>query len=230
MAAIPPGPERRASIGRARLMLLFTPELCARGSEPLAVLDAALPHVDVVQVRIKSPVLGSAPARATYEWALAVLERVERVAPDVLVLVDDRVDVAGVLAGRGIAGVHLGTSDSPPALARALLGADGLIGLSTHGAADVVAAEQEPVDYLGFGPVFPSTTRGNVRGLGSEAAWIAARSTHRPLFPIGGIDAANALELAPVGRAAVSSAILGARDPGRAARELRGLLGAADAE
>jgi thiamine-phosphate diphosphorylase len=202
-------------------MLLFTPELCRR--DPLAVLEAALPHVDLVQVRIKAEGLGIAPARATHEWTERVLA-LAAAHSRVLVLVNDRVDVAGVLAARGVAGVHLGADDSPPELARALLGEESLIGLSTHGAAEVAAAEDRPVDYLGFGPVFASTTKRAARVLGSEAAWIAARASSRPLFPIGGIDLTNALELAPVGRAAVSAAILGAEDPGRAARELRALL------
>jgi thiamine monophosphate synthase len=51
---------------------------------------------------------------------------------------------------------------------------------------------------------------------------VAASSARpRPLFPIGGIDATNAAELAPVGRAAVCAAILGVADPGAAARALR---------
>jgi thiamine-phosphate diphosphorylase len=124
--------------------------------------------------------------------------------------------------------VHLGADDAPPELARALLGPEALIGLSTHGAADVVRATELPVDYLGFGPIHATATKGYARGLGSEAAWIAAQASAYPLFPIGGIDATNASELAGVGRAAVGSALLSAPDPARAARELAGLLRAED--
>ena len=46
------GGERRERLGRARLLLIFTPELCA--ADPLESLEAALPHVDVVQVRPKA--------------------------------------------------------------------------------------------------------------------------------------------------------------------------------
>ena len=218
------GAELRAHLGRSRLMLLFTPELCPAGSDPLAILAAALPHVDLVQVRIKDPELAVAPARALHDWTIRVLELVERCSADALVLVNDRVDLAGVLQERGVAGVHLGAEDSPPELARAVLGEQALIGFSTHGAADVARAGELPVDYLGFGPVFPSSTRGNARGLGAEAAWVAARASSRPLFPIGGIDATNASELAPIGRAAVCSAVLRARDPDSASAEIRSLL------
>lgn len=225
--AVGSGDERRERLAGARLMLLFTPELCARERDPLTALAQALPHVDVVQVRVKESGLGLAPARATLDWCLRVLELRERIAPEVLVLVNDRPDVARAL-GERIDGLHLGADDAPPALARALLGPEVLIGLSTHSAADVVAAQDLPLDYLGFGPVHPTATKGYAHGLGSEAAWIAARASAFPVFPIGGIDETNAAELSEVGRAAVGRAILAAEDPGEAAASLQRLLDPAE--
>lgn len=204
-------------------MLLFTPAACAPRA-PLALLEQAWPHVDAVQVRIKEPGLGTSPARALLECARAVLALRARTGRAVLVLVNDRVDVARVLADEGLDGLHVGADDAPPALARAALGPELLLGLSTHSAADVVQAGEEPLDYLGFGPVHATATKGYTRGLGSEAAWIAAQATSLPLFPIGGIDLANVDELAEVGRAAVSAAILGASAPDEAARALRAAL------
>jgi thiamine-phosphate pyrophosphorylase len=124
----------------------------------------------------------------------------------------------------GLAGVHLGQDDSPPALARELLGPAALVGLSTHSAADVVGANAADVDYLGFGPLHATQTKGYDRGLGFHAAWIAANGSELPLFPIGGIDPFNVGELAPIGRAAVCSAILDAEDPGQVAGEMRDAL------
>jgi thiamine-phosphate pyrophosphorylase len=218
------GAERRERLARARLMLIFTPELCPPGSDPLEVLARALPALDAIQVRVKDPELGTSPARAACDWTARVLELAGRARSDALVLVNDRVDVAAALAGAGVDGVHLGADDAPGELARALLGPDLLVGLSTHGAADVALAEELPVDYLGFGPIHATATKGYARGLGSEAAWIAARTSSRPLFPIGGIDATNASELVEVGRAAVGRAILAAADPARAARAIAALL------
>ena len=222
------GRERRARIARSRLMLLFTPELCPRGRDALEVLAEVLPHVDVVQVRIKEPGLGLAPARATLDWTRRVLALRAGQGSSALVLVNDRPDVARALAEEGVDGLHLGADDAPADLARALLGPDALIGLSTHTSAEVVAAELLPVDYLGFGPVHPTETKGYPRGLGAEAAWIAARASSLPLFPIGGIDATNAAELGEVGRAAVGRAVLASADPGRSARELVVLLASED--
>ena len=206
-------------------MLLFTPALC-RQRDPLETLDAALPFTDVVQVRVEHPddPRWAAPASELLLWTERVLERIYASAHAPLVLVNDRVDVAHALLERGVAGVHLGTEDCPPATARDVLGPEALIGLSTHDMRQVARAQEEPVDYLGFGPIHPTATKGYTKGLGSEAAWIADAASEIPVFPIGGIDATNAAELLQVGRAAVSSAILAADDPGRAAMEIRALL------
>jgi thiamine-phosphate diphosphorylase len=220
----------RERLAAARLMCLFGPELCG-GREPLGVLERALPWIDVVQVRPKPP--GSSRAQAAREsrdWCLRVLELVERSRLPTLVLVNDRVDVARTLRDCGLAGVHLGQEDCPPKLARELLGALPLIGLSTHDLVQVARASEEPIDYLGFGPIHPSATKGYERGLGCELAWVAQAASSLPVFPIGGIDLANAHELAGVGRAALSQAILAAEDPARAARGLRAVLEAADGE
>ncbi len=220
--------EQRRRLLDARLMLLFTPELCG-ARDPLACLEAALPWVDIVQVRIK-PLHGPNEARATAEaaatvrWTLDVLARRAAQASEALIVVDDRVDVARHLLPVGVAGVHLGQDDCPPEVARAFLGRDALIGWSTHSHEQLVESDELPIDYVGFGPIHPTSTKGYEHGIGAEAAWIASLATARPLFPIGGIARENVQELARIGRAVVGSAILGAADPGRTARELRELL------
>jgi len=214
----------RGALGTARLMLLFTPELSGE-RDPLEALALALPHVDVVQVRVKSERADAvSPARALAEWTERVLELVARAPESPLVLVNDRVDVAAALAPRGVHGVHLGDRDTPPSEARALLGDDALIGLSTHSAADVARAFDAPVDYLGFGPIFPTATKGYDRGVGPEAAWVAHEAAPIPLFPIGGITPSNSGELEHVGRACVGAAILAAPDPAAAAAAIRAAL------
>lgn len=223
----------RDALSRARIYLIFSPRLCGE-RDPLAVLEAALPWIDMIQVRPKpresgqDPLAASAarptPARDLYDWCRRVLELVaaqERVVP---VIANDRVDVAASLASEGLAGVHLGQDDMPVAAARALLGERALIGLSTHSSSQVVRAQSEALDYLGFGPFRPTSTKGYARGLGSEACWVAQQASIWPVFPIGGIDATNAGELSDISRAAVGSAVLAAEDPARAARTIRALL------
>lgn len=230
----------RERLHAARVCLILTPQ-AAPGRDVLAALDALAEHVDLVQVRPKAPdarpdaLRGGAPwlrtsARETCELALAALDVVARLgerAP--LVLVNDRVDVARALAERGVAGVHLGQDDTPPAVARALLGPEALIGFSTHSLAQVASAQDEPIDYLGFGPVWASATKGYERGLGPERAWIAQQGSAAPVFAIGGISVERADELASefvAARVAVSSALLDSDDPRAAALRLRAALGA----
>ena len=223
----------RERLREARLLLLFTPELCGAGVDPLDVLEQVAGEVDLVQVRPKALAPESAAgvaagppgeARLAFDWTLRVLERLERVERPPLVMVNDRVDVALALAERGCAGVHVGRDDLPVAEARALLGPDLLLGLSTHDLREVAASAAWPVDLLGFGPAFPTTTKGYARGLGPELCWIASEASPAPLFAIGGVTVANAGELEPVGRAAVGSAVLCAADPAAAARALRAAL------
>jgi thiamine-phosphate pyrophosphorylase len=142
-AALLTGSDAREQLARARVMLLFTPALCG-DREPLAVLAAALPFVDAVQVRVKpAGALAATPAQAReiWEWSRRILDlaRTGGTKPFVL-LVDDRADVARALAGEGVAGVHLGQDDMPCALAREYLGPEALIGLSTHDMAQVAGA------------------------------------------------------------------------------------------
>jgi thiamine-phosphate pyrophosphorylase len=122
-------------------MLVFCPELVETGRgptrDPQAVLEACLPEVDAVQVRVKAPGRrsGPSPARAVHDWTLRVLGLCHAIGDDApLVLVNDRVDVALALARAGCAGCHVGQDDLTPRDARDLLGPDALLGLSTHGA------------------------------------------------------------------------------------------------
>lgn len=220
-----PAPDLlRSRLADARLMWIFSPPSLEEG---LAVLEQVLPHVDVVQVRPKAPGAHRVPteARTARDWTRAVLGvtgRPEDGGP--LVLVNDRVDVACLLASEGCGGVHLGQDDLPCVEARALLGEAPLLGLSTHDGDQLGAALDAPVDYLGFGPVFATATKGYREGLGPDRAWIASTAATVPVFPIGGIDLVGAAELGQVGRAAVSSVLQDARDPARTAQALRGLL------
>jgi thiamine-phosphate pyrophosphorylase len=212
-------------------MLVYTPERTP-GPDPLARLRPALPAVDVVQVRCKRPGarVGPSPARPLWLATRAVLAAVAELPPErrPLVLVNDRVDVAAALLAEGVAGVHLGDRDCPPRVARAWLGPQALIGYSTHTLDQVQEAEHLPVDYLGFGPVAPTATKGLEAGLGVDLARRAAERSRRPLFAIGGIDVSSAGELGPGARVAVGAAILEAADGARAAAELRRRLLQAD--
>jgi thiamine-phosphate pyrophosphorylase len=139
-------------------------------------------------------------------------------------LINDRVDVA--LAAEAD-GVHLGQSDMAYRDARALLGADALIGLSVETPAQAAEAAAWDCDYLGVGPIFPTATKSDAApawGL-DRFAELRATSRHK-LVAIGGISAPNAGLLASAGAdgIAVVSAICSAPDPRAAAARLRTIV------
>jgi len=132
-------------------------------------------------------------------------------------VVNDRIDLA---LAAGADGVHLGQTDLPIAAARAIAGDQLAIGVSTHDVAQVERAVAAGADYLGFGPLFATTTKANpdpVQGLaGLRAAVAAARGV--PIVAIGGITAEHAPSIYAAGAAAICAiaAVNGASDPAAA--------------
>lgn len=132
------------------------------------------------------------------------------------VLVNDRLDIA---LACGAAGVHLGSDDLAPRLARAIVPPGFIIGASV-GSADEVSRGWS-ADYWGIGPLRPTTTKTDA---GSALGWDGAgtlltQADHRPCVLIGGIvpmDVAEAMSRGFAG-VAVASGILGAADTATAA-------------
>lgn len=108
----------------------------------------------------------------------------------VRVIINDRVDIAAAV---GADGVHLGQDDLPPEKARALLGADRIVGFSTHTLEQALAANSAPVDYVAIGPAFRTVTKERPDPVVGLAAISEIRQgVSKPLVAIGGIT----LELA----------------------------------
>lgn len=130
-------------------------------------------------------------------WSREVFAEAERVGRlcrslGALFIVNDRADYAKMLS----AGVHLGQDDLPPGAARELLGAETVIGYSTHNAMQLDTAAAEPVDYVALGPVFGTASKRNpdpIVGVGKLREFRAM--TARPLVAIGGITRENAREV-----------------------------------
>ena len=122
--------------------------------------------------------------------------------------IDDRADLA---RRAGVAGVHLGQRDLPPAAARPIVGEERLIGLSTHGERELVAAERDPeVDWIALGPVFATATKEDPDPeLGTVELARLRRLAAKPLVAIGGITAENlgAVLASGVDAAAIVSAL-----------------------
>ena len=114
-----------------------------------------------------------------------------------LFIVNDRPDIALAVQADG---VHLGRGDIPARLARKILGDDMIIGLSTHNAGQVAKAQDLPVDYIGFGPVFATTSKQDPDPItGIKALQKAISCSRMPVVAIGGITQDNIGELAGKG-------------------------------
>jgi len=119
-------------------------------------------------------------------------------------------DYADIALGVDADGVHLGQDDLPLKEARKIMGKSRIIGISTHSIEQAVAAEADGADYIGFGPVFQTTTKdtGSPKGVGILRE--IKRHVHIPVVAIGGIDPGNLVQVLDTGvdAVAVSSALL----------------------
>ncbi len=141
-------------------------------------------------------------------------------------VVNDRCDIARLAASGG---VHVGQEDVEPEDARAIVGPDCWVGLSTHTLSEVEAAARTSADYIAVGPVFATASKEDARppvGLGLIRE--ARKITNKPLVAIGGITLATAPEVLAAGAdsVAVIRDLIGAPDVGaRACEYLEALRG-----
>jgi thiamine-phosphate pyrophosphorylase len=196
----------------------------------VAVTDSLRDGVDGLTARAAAAVDGGATmlqlrlkdesARTLVEVARALL----LAAPGVPLLVNDRADVA---IAAGAHGVHVGVDDPAAAVLRRIVPTGFIIGSSVGDDVDVERAAG--ADYVGIGPVYPVTDRGEPsESLGPERFALLAARCGVPALAIGGITPDNAAAVMAAGAAgiAVISALLGAPEPARAARGLRAALDA----
>ena len=117
-------------------------------------------------------------------------------------VMNDRADLA-LLAGFG--GVHVGQGDVSPEDVRRVMGLGGVIGVSTHTEAQVVAAEAGCADYVAIGPVFATGTKVDAEAVvGLEGVRRARVLTGKPLVAIGGITRENARSVLEAGADSVA--------------------------
>jgi thiamine-phosphate pyrophosphorylase len=143
-------------------------------------------------------------------------------AQPLLLIVNRRLDIA--LACRAD-GVQLGFDALDPERARSQLPTGVRIGVSCHSLREIEAAARV-ADFAQLAPIFAPLSKPTGRApLGLGALGAAARSG-LPVLAQGGIEAGNAASAIRAGAAgiAVTGAILGARDSGRAAEALRSEL------
>jgi len=212
------GADAARILHKAKLYVLITAALCTKSWEQTA--EATLKGgACVLQLREKD--LSGA------EWvqrSRTLCELCEKYGA--LCVVNDRADVALTACAPC---VHLGQEDLSPGEVRRWGGAGLLIGRSTHSLDEARrAVEIEHVDYIAVGAMYATTTKAfQLRGP-ALARDVVAQGWEVPIFAIGGITVERTRELQAVGirGVAVSSAVISARDPERAAAEFIQVLGA----
>ncbi|MBP7948211.1 MAG: thiamine phosphate synthase [Verrucomicrobiales bacterium] len=174
--------------------------------------------IDVVQLRAK----GHAAAEVK-PW-LEPLHDLTRAA-DVPLIVNDHPELWPWADG-----IHVGQEDAAVSAVRQQMQGSGLVGKSTHSLAQAEAASREAVDYIGFGPLFPTPTKAGRAAIGLETIAEAHRRVSLPIFCIGGIKRENLEEVMAVGarRVVIVSGILQAVDIAGYVADCKRLL-AADA-
>jgi thiamine-phosphate pyrophosphorylase len=211
------GLTRQAREQRTRTAIRGFYAVLDRDDESLARTLVGAGGARVLQVRLK-------PAGAAEILRVARMARRVCDETGALLIINDRIDVA--IAARAD-GVHLGQTDTPIADARALCGDIMIIGVSTHNVDQVQRAVAAGADYLGFGPIFATTTKANpdpVQGIEGLRSAVAATvgPANIPIVAIGGIAVVNAPEIYATGAAAICaiSAVNRAADVAMAIRAL----------
>ena len=141
-------------------------------------------------------------------------------------IINDRIDVAHAVDADG---VHLGQGDLPIAAARAILGPDKIVGLSTHNVEEAVLAERAGANYIGLGPMKPTQTKLDTEPVvGPSGLREVRRHVQLPIVAIGGIKQEDVAEIIRSGANAVAiiSAVIGSDDVEGAARAIRTLVDA----
>ena len=135
-------------------------------------------------------------------------------------VVNDNIDIA---LACGADGVHVGQQDMSPRQARAILGPDGIVGVSAHTVEEARAAQAAGADYLGAGAVFATGTKGNTTPVDYETLKAICAAVDIPVVAIGGVGRDNLSSLAGSGicGVAVVSALYAQPDVRAAARCLR---------
>ena len=168
--------------------------------------------VSVVQIREKT-----ADTLDFYNLALKVKEITTKY--NIPLIINDRVDVALAIDAEG---VHVGQSDMPCDVTRALVGHDKIVGVSAATIEEAKKAEKDGADYIGTGAVFPTATKDDAPKITKKDLKEIVDSINIPVVAIGGITIENASELIDTGISGLSvvSAIMSSDDPKKSSEKL----------
>lgn len=192
--------------------------------EDLAALaeDYLKGGVSAIQLRDKRREESPERARIFRETARQIQALKERYS--FVWIVNDDLKVAQEI---GADGVHVGKDDPSLEECRRILGPDKIIGYSSHDPDEAVDAERRGADYVAFGAIFPTPTKGPghpVQGL--EKLRQVVQAVRIPVVAIGGINRSNIKDVLAAGvhSVAMISALAKSGDRIEEARYFSGLF------
>jgi len=204
--------NKKDTLRKVKLYVIVDKQICPHDNIKMLVLDIIKGGAQMIQYRDKD---------SSDKDFLSDVLKIKKIihSSKIPLIINDRVDIAKYIDADGI---HLGQDDLPPEAARKILGGNKIIGLSTKNLKQAKIAENKGADYLGFGPLFHTTSKKIENAIGISHLKEAQKNVKIPIFPIGGINKENIKKLAQVEckRACVLSAIICAQDPKKATEKL----------
>ncbi len=105
----------------------------------------------------------------------------------------------------GADGIHVGKDDVLLQECREKLGSQKIIGYSSHSLEEALEAEKMGADYVAFGAIFPTTTKGPGHPIqGTEKLKKVVESLRVPIVAIGGIGRHNIKEVLATGVSSIA--------------------------
>ena len=137
-----------------------------------------------------------------------------------LFIINDFLDVAKIIDCDGL---HFGQGDLSLKLARQFLGPNKIIGISCHSLKQAIDAQNCGADYIGIGPIFPTSTKPGMKSVGLGLIKAVSKKIKIPFFAIGGINRNNLNSVLSSGakRVAICSAICKAKNINRELKRIR---------
>lgn len=177
--------------------------------------EAVKGGAEIIQLREKDM-----SARDIVDLGRAIRKAIAVVSKNALFIINDRPDIA---LAAGADGVHIGQDDIPPDAARAVIGKDKILGISSHSLEQALSAQKSGADYIGVGPVFITPTKPDYTAVGLDLIREVRKAINIPFVAIGGINGDNIGQVTDAGaqRIAVVRAVCGADDIRNAARILK---------
>ncbi|GBR73335.1 thiamine-phosphate pyrophosphorylase [Candidatus Termititenax aidoneus] len=156
--------------------------------KPNVLIDAVKNGARIVQLRDKN-----SNTEIIYQKLLEI--KILKKEYDFVLIVNDYPELA---ARADIDGAHVG-QDIDAAAVRQIIGADKILGLTTHNIEQAQKAAELKVNYISAGPVWSTPTKPGRQPVGLEYVREVAANIDLPFVAIGGIDLNNVRDVLEAG-------------------------------